>query len=280
MNFWWCNQAQGWVPEYTAGAVCSSAETSVPKYRETVLLASKGDIVLHYRKGHGIAAISRVKKDAIRYAKGDRRRICLYSRHGGGWAFETEYHLLTPPVPIAGILRKLLKLEISDGPVVKFNDGRVQVRQAYFMPISREALDIVIAAAPDRQWPAWASKGRASGKPYPVELPDTAINAEEGLAKEVNVIARKRSGKLRREALERAGGICEVCDRNFLKLLAGAGVRALQVHHKKQLSSLTVPKINTADDLAVLCANCHSLIHLDPKKAMTVPQLRRKLGRP
>lgn len=54
----------------------------------------------------------------------------------------------------------------------------------------------------------------------------------------------------------------------------------LQVHYKKQTPLVAIPQKMTVNDLAVLCANCHSLAHLDLKKAMTVPQLRKKLGRP
>jgi predicted HNH restriction endonuclease len=33
------------------------------------------------------------------------------------------------------------------------------------------------------------------------------------------------------------------------------------------------------NDLAVMCANCHMLIHMNPKQALSVEELREMLGR-
>jgi 5-methylcytosine-specific restriction protein A len=55
------------------------------------------------------------------------------------------------------------------------------------------------------------------------------------------------------------------------------GKRVLQVHHRKQLSSRDAPALTKPEDLAVVCANCHLLIHYDPKRALSVKALRKKL---
>lgn len=51
-------------------------------------------------------------------------------------------------------------------------------------------------------------------------------------------------------------------------------MRALQVHHKKQLALQDKPTVTTIHDLAVVCANCHSIIHADPKSAMPLEALQ------
>jgi predicted HNH restriction endonuclease len=60
-------------------------------------------------------------------------------------------------------------------------------------------------------------------------------------------------------------------------LLDGRGVRVLQAHHRAQLSSRDAPSLTKVSDLAVVCANCHLLLHLDPRRALSVEQLHEML---
>lgn len=101
----------------------------------------------------------------------------------------------------------------------------------------------------------------------------------EGIARESIVLSRTRSAALRREALKLSGGICEGCGLNFSTLLNGRGLRALQVHHKKQLALRETPEATALVDLAVVCANCHAIIHADPKVALAVEELREQWER-
>lgn len=100
----------------------------------------------------------------------------------------------------------------------------------------------------------------------------------EGVTTETKVFRRGRSRRLRELALDRAKGICSVCRRDFAKVLSGRGVRVLQVHHRKQLAASDAPRVTKLTDLAVVCANCHLLIHLDPKHAKRVESLRHRLA--
>lgn len=108
----------------------------------------------------------------------------------------------------------------------------------------------------------------------------SGISALEGETIENRGYRHKRDQQLRRAALDAASGICKVCAVDYTKVLGGQGVKVLQVHHKKQLSSMDKPKLNTVDDLAVVCANCHALIHSNPKKALTVSVLKSMLNKP
>lgn len=96
----------------------------------------------------------------------------------------------------------------------------------------------------------------------------------EGLKYEVRQMKSKRSQRLRQEAFDRANGICGVCDCDFSMILGGRGVRVLQVHHKKQLSATKFPRRTNLNDLAVVCANCHMLLHLDSKSPLPLNILR------
>jgi hypothetical protein len=101
----------------------------------------------------------------------------------------------------------------------------------------------------------------------------------EGTKTEVVQLKSSRSRRLRRLALRAASGVCCVCERDYSKLLGGRGVRVLQVHHRKQLAARHTPSLTKVGDLAVVCANCHMLLHLDPAKALRVEELRRMLRR-
>jgi len=102
----------------------------------------------------------------------------------------------------------------------------------------------------------------------------SGISAWEGQPIEYRGYRRKRDQRLKREALVDADGICAVCSVDYKAVLGGKGVRVLQVHHKNQLSQKDTPKLNTVADLAVVCANCHALIHLNRKQALTVGALK------
>lgn len=98
--------------------------------------------------------------------------------------------------------------------------------------------------------------------------------ALEGLAREYRSVSRSRSATLREAALRKSAGVCEACGVNFAALLGGLGTRALQVHHKNQLANSDTEVITSMADLAVLCANCHSLVHADAERPTPVEQLQ------
>lgn len=101
----------------------------------------------------------------------------------------------------------------------------------------------------------------------------------EGTKTEMRCLRRNRSRSLRDSAFNQARGVCCVCNYDFSKLHNGRGVRVLQVHHRKQLSVRDAPSVTTIADLAVVCANCHMLLHLDPEEALSVDDLRDMLLR-
>lgn len=96
----------------------------------------------------------------------------------------------------------------------------------------------------------------------------------EGTKTEVVRITSKRSRRLRDLAFKAAQGVCCACRRDFSKVLGGRGVRVLQVHHRQQLAARDAPSVTKVSDLAVVCANCHLLLHLDPENTLSVEELR------
>lgn len=124
-----------------------------------------------------------------------------------------------------------------------------------------------IAATLEKDWVNFVGKG----KNY---IPVNEPSAIEGLKTETSRYSRGRSKPLRDKALSKANGICCVCEVDFKKVIGGKGVKVLQVHHKKQLGITDTPRLTTLSDLAVVCANCHMLIHMDIKKALDIKKLK------
>jgi len=107
-------------------------------------------------------------------------------------------------------------------------------------------------------------------KPIDVE------RAPEGIVTEAK--SKKRSAALRQAARTRAGGLCAACGTDFSQVAGGLGRRCLVVHHTKQLKDRDQPDETQLADLAVVCANCHMMIHANPNRALSLAQLRRRLA--
>lgn|SRR5690606_319507 len=69
---------------------------------------------------------------------------------------------------------------------------------------------------------------------------------------------------------------CEVCDFNFEKRYPGLGDDFIECHHKTPISTGGLRKTKVGD-LAIVCANCHRMLHRRDKndKYLTVDELRR-----
>lgn len=94
--------------------------------------------------------------------------------------------------------------------------------------------------------------------------------------------ARERKQKLvTKRKLERrkeTGGVltCEVCDFDFSAVYGDRGDGFAECHHKIPLAESGSTKTKL-QDLAVLCANCHRMIHVR-KPTLTVEELRKIIG--
>lgn len=109
-------------------------------------------------------------------------------------------------------------------------------------------------------------------------LPSTAVDKRmEGMVTESK--SKYRDPALRSAALAIADGRCAGCEKNFRRIAGGKGEKCLVVHHKKQLKDSDQPVETRVSDLAVVCANCHMMIHADRDKALTLAQLRKLLRR-
>jgi predicted HNH restriction endonuclease len=97
----------------------------------------------------------------------------------------------------------------------------------------------------------------------------------EGGKKKIYTTKYERKKKSRDQALRVHGYTCEVCKFNFKDFYGDWGEGYVHVHHKKPLSSNNQEVIvDPETDLAVVCANCHSMIHRRRDKILSIEELK------
>ena len=93
-------------------------------------------------------------------------------------------------------------------------------------------------------------------------------------------VRKERSAALRKACLtvarQKGDVCCEVCGLTFANLPRAIGAACCEVHHTIPVSSLAVGAMVRLKDLAVVCSNCHRMIHAK-NPPFTLAQLKRKL---
>src|SRR6185369_2585758 len=108
-------------------------------------------------------------------------------------------------------------------------------------------------------------------------IPDVAANSfpdvdyeslavKEGSWQWVQHLSRERRSEIvaakKAQVLKRTGSLkCEVCEFDFKERYGAIGEGFCEVHHRVPLSSLDEETETKLEDLAVLCSNCHRMIH-------------------
>lgn len=84
-----------------------------------------------------------------------------------------------------------------------------------------------------------------------------------------------RSPLNRQRMLQQSDGRCECCDADLRGRFPDIGEGALEIHHRAALSATSGDRTQTSlDDLAVLCATCHRLVHRVPGLSIDVVAAR------
>jgi len=140
---------------------------------------------------------------------------------------------------------------------------------------------------------AWLpeAKTRNHGASSP-ELPvDETMVGVEGAIRERLTRHRVREQRLRKAKIavtmanSRDGHLrCEVprCGFSFMEVYGETGNGYAQVHHRRSLAEVDDPRQTTLDELAIVCANCHAIIHRGGKcrpLETLIPKHRTRKGR-
>ena len=95
------------------------------------------------------------------------------------------------------------------------------------------------------------------------EIEQGMAEATEGRKVTARHVRRERSAWLRRKKIEAAGErpVCEACGFDFEAFYGDRGHGFIECHHLTPVSELNLATRTRLEDLALLCANCHRMIH-------------------
>lgn len=116
-----------------------------------------------------------------------------------------------------------------------------------------------------RAWPNVAGSRRGAVIDALCHCLENQTDSPEEEGKRQLRSCRSRSQLNRVKKLERSDGSCEVCGLSLRTLFGARGDRGLDIHHRVPLAKRGSGIISTSlNDLVVLCATCHRLLHADP----------------
>lgn len=150
-------------------------------------------------------------------------------------------------------------------------DGRNEDRVSYFQRVVGDvALRISIPAAEDGDdrflddiFDLVDIRGRADDLDPNEPEPRTAF--PEGAIQERRHLVRERSSALIRnvkDAARKNGRLrCEVCDFDFEARYGPIGHGYIEAHHTIPVSELSAGDQTRPEDIALVCANCHRMLH-------------------
>jgi len=132
----------------------------------------------------------------------------------------------------------------------------------------------IIDALEESNESAWISgEGFDEGED---EAPEGRLLAREHRYRERN---RKLVLRKKKQVLQTKGKLlCEVCEFDFALSYGEHGEGFIECHHTKPVSTLRKNGKTHLNDLALLCANCHRMIHRG-KKWLGIDELRQLLRR-
>lgn len=98
------------------------------------------------------------------------------------------------------------------------------------------------------------------------DIEDTDYSRPEGTVLYRYHLARERNATLvkkkKQQALKLYGKLeCELCSFNYEKVYGEAGTGFMECHHKNPLHTLVEKTKTSLDDLILVCANCHRMLH-------------------
>jgi predicted HNH restriction endonuclease len=107
-----------------------------------------------------------------------------------------------------------------------------------------------------------------------------SLAATEGRRRLVLHLQRERNQSVVRKKKQQASSLdCEVCGFSFGRAYSSAAGDYCEVHHLLPLSDVDDTTKTRMEDLAILCANCHRVVHLH-NPPYTLDQVRGLLVKP
>lgn len=115
------------------------------------------------------------------------------------------------------------------------------------------------------------AEGSQAVEEYEAEEGGVVLRVHRSRERDRSLVQRKKA-----QALTAGRLICEVCDFDFLQRYGELGRGFIEVHHTKPVAKLKPGERTRLADLAVVCANCHRMLHKE-KLALAVAELKARL---
>lgn len=94
---------------------------------------------------------------------------------------------------------------------------------------------------------------------------------KEGKLRSTLINKHERNPKIRAAAVKAHGTRCQVCSFSFAEAYGTHGEGFIEVHHLYPVSEYDKEvDVNPLKDMAVLCSNCHRMIHRKPEKPLSL----------
>lgn len=103
------------------------------------------------------------------------------------------------------------------------------------------------------------------------------IEAEEGEQYKSEATFRRRNTALIEAKKYISDYSCEVCGMNFEEVYGDIGRKYIIAHHKNPIGNRDVASKTTMDDIALVCSNCHAMLHRT-NPPLSVEELRTRLN--
>ena len=122
------------------------------------------------------------------------------------------------------------------------------------------------------------SPANLSGCDHDLGLSPEDLDYEEGIRKQREQLFFERNQRLVKQAKKVYGCLCQACGFDFVQNYGALGLNFAEVHHLNPFSDRppeewTIAVQTNIADLAILCANCHRMIHRR-KPALSIDELR------
>lgn len=105
------------------------------------------------------------------------------------------------------------------------------------------------------------------------------VAATEGRRRLVLHLQRERNHTVVRNKKKLAASLdCEICGFSFSRIYGGAATDYCEVHHLLPLSEVEHDTRTRMEDLSILCANCHRVVHLH-NPPYTIKEVRSMLAK-
>lgn len=102
----------------------------------------------------------------------------------------------------------------------------------------------------------------------------------EGKATSTLINKHERNPTLRATSIQIHGTRCQVCNFSFSETYGSLGEAFIEVHHLYPVSKYTgETSVNPGTEMAVVCANCHRMIHRNPENPLSLEELRQIIAK-